>query len=171
MNVKYRIIQYLAVIIPSVLFAYFYEPQRKEIEGTFIAPGRNVPSTKPVETAGGGNALDEISDAPAEGEPLAGTELEKIVPDAETQAGLAYVESLRQIPDAAPLIDDIVEYMKEDDGAEFSLDQLDYDENGLAVIDANTNKKMIKDPEILAKWQKLMQLIAANQAQKKADKL
>lgn len=171
MNVKYRIIQYLAVVIPCVLFAYFYEPQRNEIEGTVIAPGRNVSSTPPVEPVGGGNALDEIADAPAEGEPLAGTELEQVVPDSETQAGLAYVESLRQIPDAAPLIDDIVEYMKQDEGAEFSLDQLDHDENGLAVIDASTNKKMIKDPEILAKWEKLMKLIAANEAQKKAAKL
>ena len=80
----------------------------------------------------------------------------------DAQAGLAYLNRIRAIPGAAPLLDDIVAYLKQDDGSDFSLDGLATDANGLAIVDQSSNRQMIKNPEILAKWEKLMKLMAAD---------
>ncbi len=106
-----------------------------------------------------GDAAEVSADAEEHGAKTASLDE---VQDQEVQAGMAYLDSIRQIPDAAPLLDDIVAYLKQDDGHSFSLEGLKTDANGLAIVDHTANSQMIKDPEILAKWEKLMKLIAAN---------
>ena len=77
-------------------------------------------------------------------------------------AGLAYLDQIRAIPGAAPLLDDVVEALKHGDPSDFSLANLPVDQNGFAHLNEHSSEVMIKDPELRKKWDKLMDLIAAD---------
>lgn len=79
---------------------------------------------------------------------------------AAEQAGVAYLEEIRQLPEAAPLLDDILTFLREDGGDTIGLENLEVDENGAALLDEDYTRSLIKDPEIRAKWDKLTKIIA-----------
>lgn len=73
---------------------------------------------------------------------------------------LKALEQLRRLPEAAPLVDEIIEFLKNDNTEAFSLDNIPADKNGLSVVDEHTLERMVGDEEIRAKWTKLMALVA-----------
>jgi hypothetical protein len=75
---------------------------------------------------------------------------------------LEQLDRLRKIPGAAPLLDDILAYLKNDPDDSVSLDNLPTDEHGLAEIDDEAIERLIPDAELRAKWEKLAELIAAH---------
>jgi len=88
-------------------------------------------------------------------------ESEENLDDQSFEQGLATIEALRIIPGASELIDDIVYLFERDDENAFSLSNIPTDDNGLATIDRDISKHMIKDPEMRKKWNQLMDLIVA----------
>lgn len=89
--------------------------------------------------------------------------IEETTPEQQAQeaAGAEYLDGIRQIPGAAPLLDDVIAYLK-GDGADLSLDDLPVDEEGMIALDDPLTEKLIQNPAIKAKWDQLMALIAAN---------
>lgn len=80
---------------------------------------------------------------------------ETIAEEAQMAATLEYLDAIRRIPGAAPLLDDVIEYLDKGDG-------LPVDDDGMITLDDPMNEKLIKNPEVKAKWEKLMALIAQN---------
>lgn len=95
-----------------------------------------------------------------------------IGPNAEVEAGLAYLDEIRTIPGASPLLDDILQYLQTQESPDqFGVENLPVDEHGLALLDEGTTEKMIKDPQIRQKWDKLTELIAGAAKEKAAKGL
>lgn len=98
-------------------------------------------------------------DAPVESDEV----IDELSPEQQAQmaAGVEYLDGIRRIPGAAPLLDDVIAYLK-DDGDDLSLDDLPVDDEGMIALDDPLTEKLIKNPAIKAKWDQLMALIAAN---------
>lgn len=76
-------------------------------------------------------------------------------------ANLLELERMKEIPGAAPLIEEIVEFLKNDSADAFSLDNIPTNERGLAELDDEALAHLLPNPELRAKWDKLMALVAA----------
>lgn len=85
--------------------------------------------------------------------------------EAFAEMNLQQLERIREIPGAAPLLDDILEYLKMDIQETVSLDNIPADEHGLAVLDDEAIELMIPDAALRAKWEKLMAMVEAQNAQ------
>lgn len=119
------------------------------------ATGQPVgPLADPTAGAGAG-VLD-----PAPREPLAQEPIDPTASADAEQAGLAYLDEIRALPEAGPLLDEILASLRSEDGETFGLENLEVDENGNALLDEDYTRAMIKDPEIRAKWDKLSKIIA-----------
>lgn len=102
--------------------------------------------------------FDFADDMPAESDEV----IEELTPDqAQMAAGVAYLDGIRRIPGAAPLLDEIISHLK-DGGQDLSLNDLPVDDEGMIALDDPMTETLIKNPEIKAKWDQLMALIAAN---------
>jgi hypothetical protein len=90
--------------------------------------------------------------------------LEEMTPDQQAQlaAGAEYLDGIRRIPGASPLLDDILDYLRNDGGEDLALSDLPVDDEGMIALDDPMTEKLIKNPEIKAKWDRLMALIAQN---------
>jgi hypothetical protein len=69
------------------------------------------------------------------------------------------LEEMRQVPGAAPLVDDIINYLKNDRTGDFSFDELPVDDEGMIELTEETMDHVIKNEEVRAKWKKLMKLL------------
>ena len=78
------------------------------------------------------------------------------------EAALAQFAAIRAVPGAAPLVDDIVEYIRRSPPGTVSLARLPRAPNGLAVLDARASDAMIPDPEIRRKWDELARLLRSH---------
>lgn len=88
-------------------------------------------------------------------EPLSDRDLE-----AAAQLQLGQLDRIRKIPGAAPLLDEVIAALKEDDQETNSLDHIETDEHGLAEISDEAIEQMISDPALRAKWDQLMTMVA-----------
>ena len=100
----------------------------------------------------------------ARGEPISVEDEE-----AKVAAGLATLERLRKLPEAAPLVDEIVAFIKNDRYNEFSIENIPTDKNGLATLDEHTTEHMIRNEEIRQKWDRLMKIVAEHPEVMHAD--
>jgi hypothetical protein len=129
------------------------------------APARSTVAAAPNEVSGAGPATQDVPATVEEAPPtpdVADLDPDEAADDPETAAGLAELERLREIPGAAALVDDIIDYLENGDPNDFSLANLPVDERGFATVDDHYLEKMIKDPVIREKWKKLMELEAGS---------
>jgi hypothetical protein len=96
----------------------------------------------------------------AEATPVDRSELTDRDAEAYDELQLAQLERMRAIPGAAPLLDDVMEALREDGDDAIGLDNIPVNEHGLAELDDEAIERMVPDPEIRAKWEKLMSLVA-----------
>lgn len=167
----------IACALAALLALHFWGPKPEAVgahsvpESAAAADDTDEPLTlpPPVATAAtssdgaadAGDAMETADNELATEPPVRDEPSPAQIEAKEIASGLDYLDSIRKIPGAAPLVDDIVAYLKADDGASFSVEGLDSGAGGLAVVDADANRKMIKDPVIREKWEQLMKLIAA----------
>lgn len=88
------------------------------------------------------------------------TSLDQNAEQAMAAQGLATLERIRSLPEAAPLVDEIVSFLQNNPYGEISLESLPTNEAGLVEVNEDTMRHMIRNDEIRAKWQKLMGLVA-----------
>jgi hypothetical protein len=122
------------------------------------------------DAANAANAANGTMDDDGLADELAGDPDSDLPPPGAEQplAALAELERIRAIPGAAPLLDDILAYMRTVDPDDVSVANLPVDEHGFAHADDHLSEQMIRDPEIRAKWDKLMALITAASAAESA---
>ncbi len=104
-------------------------------------------------------AVGFADELPAESDEV----IEELSPDRQAQmaAGVEYLDGIRRIPGAAPLLDEIISHLK-DGGQDLSPIDLPVDDEGMIALDDPMTETLIKSPEIKAKWDQLVALIAAN---------
>lgn len=79
---------------------------------------------------------------------------------ATVQAGLKALDRIRNIPGAAPLLEEVLEFIRNNPGKGVSLSQIPVDEDGLVPLDGSATDHMIRNEKIREKWKALHQLIA-----------
>ncbi len=139
---------------------------KKQAEDRAIAD-RPVPQPLPHEPEAPQLPAADPSDGTALADVAPETDdvVDELTPEQQLQiaAGADYIDSIRRIPGAAPLVDEIIDYLKEDgEPDDFSLSDLPVDDSGMISLDGVASEKMIKNPAIRAKWDQLMALIASH---------
>lgn len=159
--------QIAPLIAVSALVLYLYPLRAKKVAEEQLAAQKLVhptnsdalpPEDMPLpEELGAG---DEVNDDTGESDDV----LEELSPDQQAQmaAGVEYLDEIRRIPGAAPLLNDIMDYLQNDSGEDLAVSDLPVDDDGIIALDDPMSEKVIKDPAIKAKWDELMALIAAN---------
>ncbi|WP_141735008.1 hypothetical protein [Oligoflexus tunisiensis] len=82
--------------------------------------------------------------------------------EAETtrlEALTVLLEGLRANPEARPHLEAVIDYIKNAPPDMFSVRNLPSDDRGLAVLDGNSSRAMIKDERVRVHWQALMDII------------
>ena len=116
-----------------------------------VAPSIQPPAPAPAPAI-------QVRALPAQGQPR----IEHADEQALVKHNIKFLENLRRIPDAGPLVDEIVEYLKNDSNEEFSVNNIPADKNGLSVVDEHTTEHMVGNQAMREKWTKLMELVAAH---------
>ena len=117
---------------------------------------RSMPAA-PLQTA---VRTESLVDETSADDDTAASPLDPASVEAVAEQGLATLERIRTVPGAAPLVDEIVEFLQSNPYDEFSLDNLGADENGLVEVNEETMRRMIRNDDIREKWEKLMKLVA-----------
>jgi hypothetical protein len=150
----------LGIVVAGVLAGYLYR-EPAEITVVEAAP---APALDRIHVPAAPVDIDTAQTAPQPESPSVAP-LSRDDQDALDEVNLEQLERMRSIPGAAPLVDEIVEYLKQDEADTVSLDNIPADENGLAELDDEAIEHLIADPGLRAKWDKLMDLVAANSLQ------
>ena len=158
----------LAVVGVALLAYYFASQEPPRTPEQVSALKAKTPVEAVADPATDGLKKPTADVLPAVRRPLAAAPAERHeqarIEVADEQALVDYnlkaIEQLRRIPEAAPLVDEIIEFLKSDHADEVSLNNIPADRNGLSVLDEHTMDRMVSNESIRAKWTKLMALVA-----------